>query len=75
MPNVVDGLTSKELMLQLSRAMASLPKPFRQAYIAWKTFDTVPAAAGFLEIPVDLFYSRINRARGLLLEKLERFIS
>ncbi len=72
-PDPVAALLHNESMDSLRRAVVSLPKRYREAVILCDLEELdYTQAAQLLGCPIGTVRSRLHRARGLLLEKLQQ---
>ena len=69
----LEALTEKERIEALQKAVVSLPRRYREVVVLCdlEEIDYAEAAA-ILGCPIGTVRSRLHRARGLLLEKLDR---
>jgi RNA polymerase sigma-70 factor, ECF subfamily len=69
----LDDLTQKERIEALRRAVVTLPRRYREVVVLCdlEEVDYADAAAA-LGCPIGTVRSRLHRARGLLLEKLQQ---
>jgi len=72
-PDPYDALNERERIEALRRAVVSLPRRYREVVVLCdlEEMDYADAAA-VLGCPIGTVRSRLHRARGLLLEKLDR---
>jgi RNA polymerase sigma-70 factor, ECF subfamily len=69
----IADLLERETMEELRRAVLSLPRRYREVVVLCDLQETDYAvAAALLGCPVGTVRSRLHRARGLLLEKLQQ---
>jgi RNA polymerase sigma-70 factor (ECF subfamily) len=70
--DVLRDLTREEAISAVRRAVLTLPPAYREAVVLCDLEEVSYAdAAGLLGIPVGTVRSRLNRGRGMLLEKLK----
>ncbi len=69
--DLLEDLTRRETVDQVRRAVLTLPAAYREAVVLCDLEDaSYEEAAAILECPVGTVRSRLNRARGLLAQKL-----
>lgn len=73
-PDPLGDLTHREGLEALHRAVAALPRPYREVVVLCDIEEVAYAdAAEALEIPIGTVRSRLHRARAILADKLDRF--
>jgi RNA polymerase sigma-70 factor (ECF subfamily) len=73
-PDPLGDLTHREGLEALHRAVAALPRPYREVVILCDIEEVAYAdAAEALEIPIGTVRSRLHRARAILADRLDRF--
>jgi RNA polymerase sigma-70 factor, ECF subfamily len=73
-PDPLGDLTHREGLEALHRAVAGLPRPYREVVVLCDIEEVAYAdAAEALEIPIGTVRSRLHRARAMLADKLDRF--
>ena len=72
-PDPLEDLTGRERIEALRRAVAALPRRYREVVVLCDLEEVDYAdAAAVLGCPIGTVRSRLHRARGLLLDKLNR---